>query len=135
MAYHDIEDSRMYKRAEKVADAVWDLVDGWKYFEKKTVGDQLVRSCDSIGANLAESAGRFHKNDVIKFIYYSRGSLRETKYWIKRANARDLIDEDDHSELLKELNQLGKELNNYIGYQKSRTIKEEHLEYNIGDEE
>ena len=89
MAYTDIEDSRMYKRAEKVADAVWDLVDGWKYFEKKTVGDQLVRSCDSIGANLAESAGRFHKNDVIKFIYYSRGSLRETKYWIKRAKARD----------------------------------------------
>lgn len=120
MAYQDIEDSRMYKRAEKVADAVWDLVEPWKWFEKKTVGDQLVRACDSIGANLAESAGRFHKNDVIRFVYIARGSLRETKYWLKRAKTRDLIDEESHDELMEELNQLQKELNNYIKFQRKR---------------
>jgi four helix bundle protein len=80
MAYQDIEDSRMYQRAEKVADEVWALVMHWDNFAKDTVGKQLVRATDSIGANIAEGGGRYHKGDVIRFCYFARGSLRETRY-------------------------------------------------------
>ena len=67
---------------------------GWSPFARDTVGQQLVKAADSIGANIAESAGRFHPNDVIRFLYYARGSLRETRFWLKRAIHRHLIADD-----------------------------------------
>ena len=83
MPYQDIEDSRIYQRAERLADAIWNAVIEWSSFARETVGQQLTRAVDSIGANIAESAGRFHPRDVINFLYYARGSMRETRYWLK----------------------------------------------------
>lgn len=60
MAYQDIEDSQMYQRTERAAaDCVWDVVMEWNQFARDTVGKQLVRSVDSVGANIAEGAGRY----------------------------------------------------------------------------
>ena len=52
------ENLKVYQLAEKVADAVWELVLGWDNFAKDTVGRQLVRAADSVGANIAEGTGR-----------------------------------------------------------------------------
>lgn len=64
-----LEQMDVYQKACLLADSVWDIVDAWKYFEKKTVGDQLVRSIDSIGANIAEGYGRYHYGEKLKFYY------------------------------------------------------------------
>jgi len=77
----------VYQRAEAVADQVWELVNGWEWFPKKTVGTQLARAADSIGANIAESAGRFHPGDVRNFLYFARSSLQETRFWLRRAHS------------------------------------------------
>jgi len=122
MAYVDIEDSRMYQRAEKLADQVWRIVIAWQPFAKDTVGKQLVRAVDSVGANIAEGGGRYHVGDVIRFCYFSRGSLRETRYWLKRALTRQLIVPDQFNNLMTELVALGKELNAYIRSQRSRKL-------------
>jgi four helix bundle protein len=53
MAHQSFEQLRVYQAAEKLADEVWDIVVGWNYFAKDTVGKQLVRAADSIGANIA----------------------------------------------------------------------------------
>lgn len=42
---------RVYQLSEILADEIWIIVTNWKYFEKDTVGKQLVRAADSIGAN------------------------------------------------------------------------------------
>jgi len=55
------------------------VVDRWNYFQKDTVGKQLVRSADSIAANLSEGFGRYHYKETKNFSYYSRGSLFEQK--------------------------------------------------------
>lgn len=39
------------------ADEIWEIVNAWETFAKLTVGKQLVRSADSIGANIAEGTG------------------------------------------------------------------------------
>jgi four helix bundle protein len=129
MAYQDIEDSRMYKRAEQVGDEIWEMVTGWTPFARDTLGKQLTRAADSIGANVAESAGRFHPNDVIRFLYYARGSLRETRYWLKRAQHRQLVPAGTFDELMAGLETLAKELNAYINFQRTRSIKEPAVEY------
>ena len=125
MAYQDIEDSRMYKRAEQLADEIWDTAISWQSFVRDTCGKQLTKASDSIGANIAESSGRFHPRDVINFLYYARGSLKETRYWLRRAVRRRLITQDQFDRWMGELTQLAKEINSYIGYQRKRTGKEQ----------
>ncbi len=120
MAFEPLEDKRMYRRAEGLADAVWELVAGWGAFAQRTVGAQFVRSTDSIGANIAEAGGRFHPADVRTFLYYARGSLRETKYWLRRARARRLVPEDRYTWLDAELEQLAREINSAIAFQRTR---------------
>jgi four helix bundle protein len=129
MAYQDIEDSRMYQRAERVADRVWNIVITWDVFARDTIGAQLARSIDSIGANIAEGSGRYHINDVIRFCHFARGSLRESRYWLKRAASRDLITAQSHDQLIGELTTLAKELNAYINFQRNRSLKETEFDY------
>lgn len=97
-----------------IGDDVWELVDSWNYFQKDTIGKQLVKSADSIAANISEGYGRFHYKDSQKFNYYSRGSLYETRTWVTKAFRRDLIEEPDFNGLIVKLDQLVKMLNSYI---------------------
>ena len=41
--------------SEELANFVWHIVKRWNYFERETIGKQLVRAADSISANIAES--------------------------------------------------------------------------------
>ena len=58
LAFRSYEDLRVYKKAEELSDLVWQIVAGWQYFEKNTMGGQLLTAADSIGAYIAEGAGR-----------------------------------------------------------------------------
>ena len=133
MAYQDIEESRLYQRVEELVDQIWNIVISWESFAKDTVGKQLARAVDSIGANIAESNGRYHPNDVIRFLYYSRGSLKEARYWLRRAEKRQLIKEAEVALFFRELDQIGLELNGYINFQRKRVIKEEAIEYKVDE--
>lgn len=66
-----------YKLSESLADGIWFIVVTWDYLAKDTVGKQIVRSADSIGANIAEGTGNFQDNR--RFIRMARGSLYETQ--------------------------------------------------------
>ncbi|HEY5823958.1 MAG TPA: four helix bundle protein [Cyclobacteriaceae bacterium] len=109
-----LEDFRVYNLAMKVGEEVWEVVSTWDYFQKDTVGKQLVRAVDSIAANLSEGLGRYHLKETKNFSYYSRGSLFETKTWITKANNRKLIDQDNYKNMLNDLELIGKMLNSYI---------------------
>ena len=108
-----VEDLDIYQMAEDLSDRVWEICIKWDYFAKDTIGKQLVRAADSISANLAEGHGRYHFNDRLKYCYYARGSLEETKSWISKATRRSLI-KTDVSEINRALELLPKKLNAYI---------------------
>jgi four helix bundle protein len=111
-----IEDLEVFKLAEIFADEVWFIVLEWDYFSKDTVGKQLVRSADSIGANIAEGFGRFHFKENKNFCYFSRGSLVETKGWLRKAKSRNLITDEKFNDLLGKINLIHLKLNTYIKY-------------------
>ena len=96
-----LEDLEIYQSALKVGKTIWEMVMKWKYFEKKTLGEQLVRAADSIAANIAEGYGRYFFKDRKQFCYYSRGSLMETKTWIVKTFERELISQEQYDELFK----------------------------------
>lgn len=108
-----LEDLRVLQAAEALADRVWERAHQWAELARDTVGKQIIRACDSIGANIAEAFGRFHYGEKLQFLYYARGSLFETKYWVNRAYARQLLTADEQSAESEALTLLAKQLNTY----------------------
>jgi four helix bundle protein len=114
MAHQSFEQLRVYQAAEKLADEVWDIVVGWNYFAKDTIGKQLVRAADSIGANIAEGCGRWNYRDNRRFVRIARGSLNECKHWLRRAFRRKLLTAEEVSVIKPLLADLGPSLNAYL---------------------
>jgi four helix bundle protein len=110
----ELEDLRVYKLSMELGEIVYRTVEGWSYFDKDTVGKQIVRSADSVAANISEGFGRYFYKETIKFAYYSRGSLYETKTFAQKAHSRNLMSDAEHEKLVEMIEQIGKMLNSYI---------------------
>jgi four helix bundle protein len=110
----ELKTLRIYLIATRFSEKVWDIVSKWDYFAKKTVGEQWVRSADSIGANIAEGYGRFHFGERIKFLYYARGSHFESEHWLETAKQRKLVTDSQYADLKNDLDELLLQLNGYI---------------------
>lgn len=132
------EDLRVLKSAEEIADSVWKRVVTWEEFAKDVVGKQITRSADSVGANIAESFGRFNFGEKLQFLYYSRGSIFETKYWLNRTKVRELMKSDEVQEYVTRLTDLARQLNTFASSlktvradqkQKSSSVREDQAEY------
>ncbi len=131
-----LEELNVYNLAMEIGERVWKIVIKWDYFvytvkyskskncasgmnklfhgAGDTLGKQLVRAIDSVAANLSEGFGRYHYREARNFGYYSRGSLYESKTWLTKAHSRGLIDGKDYQDFVKEINNIGVKLNNYI---------------------
>ena len=114
------ENLRVYQLAEELSDLLWDLVTAWDHFAKDTVGKQMVRAADSIGANISEGCGRGTAKDNCRFIHIARGSLNETRHWLRRAWKRRLLTQSQIDQLKAILDELAPKLNAYLNSIKRR---------------
>jgi four helix bundle protein len=114
MARSEFENLNVYRLSEKLADEIWELVLGWPNLARDTVGKQLIRSADSIGANIAEGVGRGSFQDNRRFIRTARGSLYETKHWLRRSWKRKLISQNQAKVLKPIIDELSPRLNAYL---------------------
>jgi hypothetical protein len=62
------DELRVYQCAEQLADQVWTIVRSWDALARDTLGKQLIRAVDSIGANVAEGCGRGTYRDNRRFV-------------------------------------------------------------------
>ena len=114
MAKSDFENLKVYQMSEKLADEIWDVVLGWNRFARDRVGSQIVRAADSIGANIAEGAGRGSFPDNRRFIRIARGSLKETQHFLRRAYKRKLLDDNQVNKIKPLVDNLAPMLNGYL---------------------
>jgi four helix bundle protein len=114
MGQTNFEKLRVYRLAEKLADRIWRVVIKWDYFAKATLGQQMVDAADGIGSNIAEGTGRGSLQDNRRFVKIARGSLYETKYWLRRAYKRKLLTEREVSDLKPLIDELLPTLNAYF---------------------
>lgn len=110
----DLNDLRVYQQSMDIGERIWPAVNRWSYFTKDTVGKQLIRSADSIAANISEGFGRYHYAENRQFGFYARGSLYETRTWLKKAQERNLVPEREAEALQHDLDRLARALNAYI---------------------
>src|SRR5438094_865493 len=113
----------VYKLSEALADDIWNVVAKWEYFAKDTVGKQIVRAADSVGANIAEGSGRGSHQDN-RFVRMARGSLYETIHWLRRAYIRKLLSKQQTQNSRASISELSPKLNAYV------TSIQEHMTTN-----
>jgi len=110
----NFENLKVYQLSEDLADLIWEISVRWDNFNRDTIGKQIVRSADSVGANIAEGTGRFGFQDNKRFGYIARGSLNETKHWLRRAFKRNLLSKDEIEKQKPIMDELSPKLNAYI---------------------
>jgi len=109
-----LDDLRVYSMSEQLADLIWDLVTQWTPFAKTTIGHQLVRAADSVGANIAEGYGRASPADHQRFVRTARGSLYEVRHFLRRADRHKLLRKDQKAPLQSLMKDLLPALNAYL---------------------
>ena len=114
----DLGSFKIIQQADQIGTTIWEEVIQWKYFEKETIGKQLVRAADLISANLSEAYGRYGYADRNRFTYYARGSLCETINWLEKSLRRGLIKPELGSNLQSEISLLSMRINAYIKHLK-----------------
>jgi len=77
----------------------------------KIIGNQLLRSATSIGANIIEAQASGTKKDFANFLNYSLKSANESKFWLGLLRDSDQVSKDKIEPILKETN----EISNILG--------------------
>ena len=119
----DLEKLQVYTISRDISKAVWDIYQEMGKENKILIGQQLVRSVDSVGANIAEGYGRFHYLDSAKFYYNARGSLSEARHWVELLSERQIIKEGPGKKIINDMDMLGKKLNSFITTLKNKATK------------
>ena len=114
MARTNFESLKVYQLSEQLADSIWEIVLEWNVFARDTVGNQLVKAADSVGANIAEGTGRGTYVDNRRFVIIARGSLNETKHWLRRAFKRQLLTTKQINKVKPIIDELAPKLNAYL---------------------
>jgi four helix bundle protein len=76
----------------------------------RVIGDQLLRSATSIGANIIEAKSSSSKRDFIKYYEIALKSANETKYWLGLLRDATVADKKEIGKLLIEVEEISKML-------------------------
>ena len=90
--------------------------------EKYGLADQMRRSSKSVGANIAEGAGRFYFMDNVRFCYMARGSLDETLNHLVVSKDLGFCENELYENLRAQIEEIRRLLNGYITWLKTKKI-------------
>jgi len=116
-----LQDMEIYNISMEIGDEIWFSLVEWENLAKYSIGQQIVRSADSITANIAEGYGRYHFKDRNNFMFYARGSHYETITWLTKARNRKIISNEFFEGIIAKMEKLGVKMNNYINTLESKT--------------
>jgi four helix bundle protein len=93
--------------------------------EKYGLADQVRRSAKSIGANIAEGAGRYYYMDNVRFCYNACGSLDETLNHLRVARDLGYCSPTLYESLRDQIEEIRRLLNGFIEWLKKKKIGED----------
>lgn len=119
MVYKDFHELDIWRNGYKLLMEVYTLTECFPDFEKYSLLSQIVRSANSIIANIAESHGRYSFADKIRVLYIVRGEIMETRSHLSVAFGRKYISIEKFIEINDCYKKLTIDVNKYIGALKS----------------
>jgi four helix bundle protein len=122
--YIPLKELKVYQLARQLSTKAWMIYSKMNFEDKKHIGDQFIRSVDSIGANIAEGYHRFYYLDKARFYYNSRASLAEAiEHWLELLLERQKISNETFDEFIVIYKDLQIRLNNFISQTKNEKEK------------
>jgi len=113
--YIELKDLEVYQLSRRLSSIAWKIFCRMSFEDKKHIGDQFLRSVDSVGANIAEGYGRFHYLDKVRFYYNSRASHFEAFiHWLELLSERERISNEEFEDINGKASILLIKLNNFI---------------------
>jgi four helix bundle protein len=82
--------------------------------ERSALTDQLRRAAYSIPANIVEGHAKSSLKDFNKYLYISRGSVEEVKYFILLSKDLGYLSEETYTQFTTRLSKISSMLNNLI---------------------
>ena len=89
--------------------------------EKFAIVDQMKRAAYSIPSNIVEGHSKNSKKEFVRYLYISRGSLEEVKYFLLLSKDLHYINQDRFNNLSNKLSEIGFLLNQLIKSLKTST--------------
>ncbi len=113
--YIPLKELEVYQLSRELSRLAWGIYQEFSFEDKKVMGDQFVRSMDSVGANIAEGYGRYHCLDRIRFYYNARASLHEScDHWLELLHERQKISLEKYKLMNSVKEKLSLKLSNFI---------------------
>ena len=110
----DVNNLKIYGIAKEIELDIRNLTKKFPAEERYCLVTQLRKAANSVGANIAEGAGRETKPDFRRFLANSRGSLKEIMHHLEISKSDKIITEMDFINLSSKIDQLGKMLTGFI---------------------
>jgi four helix bundle protein len=111
----ELKNLEVYQLSRRLSKIAWEIFCRMDFMDKKHIGDQFLRSVDSIGANIAEGYGRFHYLDKVRFYYNSRASHYEAFiHWLELLIERGKVSKTEFDAINETALKLQIKLNNFI---------------------
>ena len=103
--------ARIYRWALQIIKFIDCLPRDWSC---RIIGQQLLRSGTSVGANYVEAQAASSKKDFVNYLQHALKSANESKFWIAVLRDTQKANQTECNELLKELDEISKILGSSI---------------------
>lgn len=118
--YSSFEEMEVYQKALSFGVKIYKLTLSNQQIAKDFgLKDQLQRAAFSISNNIAEGFERETKKELVRFLYFSKGSAGESRNMLNFLKLLEYIDEENFYEHRNDIIEISKQLDNYIKYLKN----------------
>ena len=118
--YSSFEEMEVYQKALSFGVKVYKLtLTNEKIAKDYGLKDQLQRAALSISNNIAEGFERETKKELIRFLYFSKGSAGECRNMFNFLKLLEYINEDNFYSHRNDVLEISKQLGSYIKYMKA----------------
>ena len=115
------EELEVFKLSHEFVLEIYKLVKTFPPEERFRLVDQLIRAAYSIPSNICEGNSRNTTKDYLNFLFMSRGSANESKYFLMLAKDLSYIEQKEYLYLNDKIELIIKMLNALIKSLKRRT--------------
>lgn len=119
--YSSFEDLEVYRTTIKFTGQVYDLLKKSPLKEDFAMVDQIRRATISISNNISEGFERETDKELIRFLYFSKGSAGEVRNLFNLMEEIEYFKAEDLVDYKKQVINISKQLANYIKYVKKRS--------------
>ncbi len=108
------KDLVVWQKAYEMVLEVYKLIRDFPRSEAYSLVDQIKRAAYSIPANIVEGHSKNTKKEFLRYLYISRGSLEELRYFLLLSKDLKYITENQYNDIESKLTEISYLLNQLI---------------------